>query len=98
MGHGHVHGGRSSDHGRTVTMVDLLRAQVTFAHRDGLPRDNVSMNYWFATDAANAANAQTVAEKVRDLFIVTVAPRTFPLARHLGETVGDTGHSVKVYD
>lgn len=79
-------------------MVDMLRAQVTLAHRDGLPRDNVSMNYWFASDDANEANATLVAQRVRDVLKVPVAPRGFGLARHLGMTIADAGHTVKVYD
>lgn len=79
-------------------MTDLLRAQLTLQHRNALPRDAVSMNYWFASDDANEANAALVAARVRDVLKVAIAPRPNPLARFLGNTVGDTGHTVKVYD
>lgn len=79
-------------------MGDLLRAQLVLTHRDGLPRDNVSMNYWFAVTDATEAIATTVAQRVRDLLKVAIAPRPNPLARFLGNAIGDVAHAVKVYE
>lgn len=79
-------------------MTKLLRAQATFAHQSGLPRDNVSMNFWFVSAGAAAADGAIVAEKVRAFFMDPVAPRPEPLASHFSGQITNGGHTVKVYE
>lgn len=80
-------------------MPELMRAQAVFAHKDGLPRDNVSMNLWFwAPDAQDPLRALAVATRVRDFFREPVAPRNGGLANNFATSIANGGHVVKVYD
>lgn len=80
-------------------MPDLLRAQITFEHDSGLPKDRASNNFWFhAPGGASEAAAQDVAERVRDAFLVDVAPRTENIANQLSPALASAGHTVKVYE
>lgn len=78
-------------------MTTLYRAQATFAHASGLPRDNVSMSFWFAPQIDEEASMNSVATRVRDFFINPVAPAPEPLASHLASNITNGGHTVKIY-
>lgn len=79
-------------------MTDLLRAQVVLTHKNGFPRDNVSMNYWFAVDEATEALAEAVADRAISVFNEVVAPRTQALGREISQAISTTGNHVKVYE
>lgn len=80
-------------------MTDLLRAQVTFQHTNGLPRDAASMNYWAAPVAgADEDTALDWANAIQTMFRTIIAPRTRALASYIGGQYADAGHTIKVYD
>lgn len=79
--------------------MDLLRAQVTFEHDSGLPKDRASNNFWFwAPAGADETSAQDVAQRARDFFTVQPPNVTEKVANQLSPSLATTGHTVKVYE
>lgn len=79
-------------------MSDLLRAQVVLTHKDGFPRDNVSMNYWFAVDGDLDVLAAEVADRCISVFNEVVSPRTQALGYNISQSISTTGNRVRVYE
>lgn len=78
--------------------MTLYRAQAVLHHVSGLPRDEASNTFWFDTVGAtpDVAEAEAIAEMVRDFYVEVHAPNTLALADYLHRCITTNGHRVKV--
>lgn len=77
--------------------MTILRAQVVHKHRSGLPRDNVVNTFHFSTAAYTEASAETLAERVRDMYTTVVGANATALQSWFADSIALVGHEVRVY-
>lgn len=78
--------------------MPLARLQAILKHNSGLPRDNVTNTFWADTgaNALTEAYAESLAEAVRDFYVVDPGAAEVPLMNLLSGSIGNLGHEVKV--
>lgn len=78
--------------------MGLYRAMVIHAHQSGLPRDRfVNTFHVEAPGPATAAEAEAVAEEVRDFYIQDVGATAENVSDQFGDAVAYGGHEVRMY-
>lgn len=78
--------------------MPLYRAMVVHQHESGLPKDRFVNTFHISTPGAvSVADAEALAEKVRDFYTVDVAPATEAVSDQFSDVVRLAGHEVRVY-